>query len=213
MIALYIIGGLLALLILLGLCDLTLALSYDHAFYLTFRFLFFRVKILPASEEKGEKKEKKNAPKSAAEQPGETKAEKNSVGDTLHALRLLLKLLGDFLGATRLRPCRLYVSVGGEDAAKAATTYGAFCAALGSMEAVFNESFRRVKTDFRIGCDFQSPETQIVADIRARLRIFAVLGVLVRFARKEDKPLKFLLTYFSRMKQPKKDDTATDCDD
>lgn len=105
---------------------------------------------------------------------------------TLKDIRALVKLVWDSLSkplkrvlkATRIYDFRLYIVVGGEDAAKAAIRFGEVNIAAGSVLAFLDGNFTLKKPDYNITCDFLSVETRSECSFTAKLTVIAALAFL-----------------------------------
>ena len=139
MIALYIIAGVLALLVLLLLIPVRLSLVYSDDLSLTASYLFFRFPIYPKEKKvrlsdytpRKIRKRKRKAKKKRRLENVAAKAKakkKKTLEQKLRQLRLLLHILKDtyesILSAVRVRVLRLYITVATDDAAKTAILYG-----------------------------------------------------------------------------------------
>ena len=133
MIALYIIGGLIALIALLLLCSVSLTVKYEGDL-LTVRvgYLFLRFRLLPQKE----KRKKQLSEKKTATAAKTKKKKTNAVSDvfssfesTVSVIKLLLNELADVLKKMRVTRLVIDAKIGG-DAAVSAITTGAFNAAV-----------------------------------------------------------------------------------
>ncbi len=136
--------------------------------------------------------EEKKSPPEPEKSPGKkAKKPKGSPKDsadklTLKDIRALVKLVWDSLSkplkrllkATRIYDFRLYIVVGGEDAAKAAIRFGEVNIAAGSAVAFLDGNFTLKKPDYYITCDFLSEETRAECSFTAKLTVIAALAFL-----------------------------------
>ena len=137
-------------------------------------------KSAPKPQSSPEKKPKK--------QKGSTKNSADKL--TLKDIRALVKLVWDSLSkplkqvlkATRIYDFRLYIVVGGEDAAKAAIRFGEVNIAAGSALAFLDGNFTLKKPDYYITCDFLSEETRAECSFTAKLTVIAALAFLLWLA-------------------------------
>lgn len=137
-------------------------------------------KSAPKPQSSPEKKPKK--------QKGSTKNSADKL--TLKDIRALVKLVWDSLSkplkrvlkATRIYDFRLYIVVGGEDAAKAAIRFGEVNIAAGSALAFLDGNFTLKKPDYYITCDFLSEETRAECSFTAKLTVIAALAFFLWLA-------------------------------
>ncbi len=139
----------------------------------------------------GGAEEKKSSPEPEKSPGKKAKKSKGSPKDsadklTLKDIRALVKLVWDSLSkplkrllkATRIYDFRLYIVVGGEDAAKAAIRFGEVNIAAGSAVAFLDGNFTLKKPDYYITCDFLSEETRAECSFTAKLTVIAALAFL-----------------------------------
>lgn len=137
-----------------------------------------------AEEKKSSPEPKKSPGKKAKKPKGSTKNSADKL--TLKDIRALVKLVWDSLSkplkrvlkATRIYDFRLYIVVGGEDAAKAAIRFGEVNIAAGSALAFLDGNFTLKKPDYYITCDFLSEETRSECSFTAKLTVIAALAFL-----------------------------------
>ena len=167
----------------------------------------FGIRLLPSSggdeeTEQGQSgKKKKKAHKTAAKKKSggakKTKGKKTEEaalaekkpGDLLGTVRLVLAAaegalppLGKILSGFRLTDLRLYISVGGPDAAQTAVRYGQVCAVVHGSLATLKHFMRISVTDLQIGYDYLSGSIRQSFSFRLKLRLGRALGQLLRLA-------------------------------
>lgn len=142
------------------------------------------------------KKEKKSSappPKKKAAKHHGAKSGDTKKGGALPPVRELFPLLRPTLAAVKkrvtLHVCRVWVTVGGQgDPAGAALAYGGIHAFFGVFSAALLDSFKVKESDFRCGMDFDAPETAILLELGASLRLWQlcaiVLPLLARFMKR-----------------------------
>lgn len=172
---LYIVGPIVALLLLLLLGNVVLKISYkDGDFKVKLRFLVYGRTLYPAPEKKPSKKKKE---KPAEQKPTEQKKKPEMLlSEITQIIGELKRILGDILKKTRVKPCKLYLTVATGDAAQTAIAYGGCCAALGALEAIMTNTFGKFKSDFSVACDYSSGSWKAEADITVKLRPVWVIG-------------------------------------
>lgn len=144
MIALYIIGGIVLLIAGLMFLSIRIRIAYDGVFSLSVGALFINIKIFPSEKKvkvknyrlkklrkpkKEKKKKKKKAPEKARTEQKKSGFNISSPSDLIDLVKLfaehakvIIKKFGKYL---KIRVDNFLLSVGGEDAAAAAVTYGA----------------------------------------------------------------------------------------
>lgn len=166
---------------------------YDQAgFFAWVKVLFLRLQVFPPKEKKEKKpKEKKAAPSGQGAPQEETPPAPKKKGGTLALVRAALPLIKPALVGLKKRLCindlELSVAWAAQNPADAAIGYGYANAALGTLWAVIDESFKVKKS--RLGCqvdfDSQSPTVYLNATLTLNLwkALTLVLPLLVRFLR------------------------------
>ena len=172
-------------------------------FHVSLRVLFVTVDIYPRKpkpEKTGKQKKKKakkkrklqhNQDYKKAEQHAKrvSDGEKIPVSHKVHEFTELLKMISIKLrelvpgvfGAITLEVRKLYISVGGEDAAAAAVGYGAVCGTLQTLFAVENQC-KKIKfgEDIYVGVDYISGKIKADFEISLKIRAIKVLAALYR---------------------------------
>lgn len=200
----------LAVLLILLLLPFGAVARYDERGVMAWvKVLFFRFQVFPAKREKKAGKEKKKAekaqenkapqakpkeekPKEDATAPKEeTAKEEKKKGGTLELIRAALPLVKPALAGLKKRltidDLELHVTWGAQNPADAAVGYGYANAALGTLWAVVDESFKVKKS--RLGCDVDFDQTRPTVYANAALSInlwktlTLVLPLLIRFYR------------------------------
>lgn len=90
----------------------------------------------------------------------------------------LLELVGRALRTPQLDLLRIQVAAGGNDAEACAMHYGRICAGLGIGLPLVHQTFHVKKQDVDVTCCFQQPETEILAEVEATVRIYQLLVLL-----------------------------------
>ena len=197
MIVLYILGGLLALILLLLLCDIVIRIDYRDGFKLSVHYAFLRFRLVPSKQPAAKKQKKKAAqkPQQIAQPKKKTKLDV-SIGEIVDIVARIFKTLGEIAGKTRVRPCKVAISVASPDAATTALNYGKICAALGGLQALMKENLGYVAPDFRVGWDYTTEKTTVRCKIAVRIRMIRVvksgMTLIVGLLMGEEAPLKSL---------------------
>ncbi len=205
--ALYIAAAVACILAWLLISRVKLSLSYKDAngggdLSLTVRYTLLRLRLIPSKEvkiklgdytyEKTHKK-KKQKPKASAEKKAKAKrkapeeeeaGEKNGAAAILWELKdAILDIIKRVPGKLRLNIKRLRLSVGAEDAAKTAITYGAVTQAVGAALALASEhaDVRIKKRAVLIEPDFLSGKLRADVDVTLSFRVGSVFGLALRF--------------------------------
>ena len=221
MLALWIILGIVALLGLLLLLPLQIVLRYDpeNGFFYRVRLLFVPL-VRSDRPEKVDRPEKKPAaPKK--EQPEEqkksavsdllaflglgeinTKARAKAaisergltavLGDVLAAIKTLLVRTGKCLGCGVFQRFFLTVTIGGDDAADAAISYGTACAAVYSLVTLLEQSMTVRRRRVAVTIDDAQESGSVSLDLALRYRVWHLLRyacfLLGNYLKKERKP-------------------------
>lgn len=221
MLALWIILGIVALLGLLLLLPLQIVLRYDpeNGFFYRVRLLFVPL-VRSDRPEKVDRPEKKPAaPKK--EQPEEqkksavsdllaflglgeinTKARAKAaisergltavLGDVLAAIKTLLVRTGKCLGSGVFQRFFLTVTIGGDDAADAAISYGTACAAVYSLVTLLEQSMTVRRRRVAVTIDDAQESGSVSLDLALRYRVWHLLRyacfLLGNYLKKERKP-------------------------
>ena len=190
MTALYIAGAVVLLIFILLMTRGGATAEYsEDGFFLTARFGFIRLHILPAKEKTEEQKRKaahKKAEKKAKKSKAESeKSEKPKKGGLLKKLKLYLPPALEFLNGFRkkLRIDELtvwYVSAG-EDPAAAALMFGRVSAAMGVLTGALERVLDIKKRDFRAAVSFDDPEPRVYLKAEASIRVGQLLWLAARF--------------------------------
>lgn len=196
MIVLYILGGLLALVLILLLCDIVIRIDYRDGFRLSVRYAFLRFQLVPSKQPAAKKRKKTSETPPQPKQPKKKSKLDVSVGEIVDIVGRIFQTLGEIVGKTRVRPCKVDISVASPDAATTALNYGRICAALGGLQALMKEKLGYCAPDFRVGWDYTTEKTTVRCKIAVRIRMIRVVksGVtlIVGLLLGEDAPLKSL---------------------
>lgn len=195
MIALYIIGGLLALIALV----LSSPISVRFFFYREAPELVVRVwgvpkRVLPRppkkhSEKKPIKKAKKQKKKTKDEKPSVFKElidtlKEDGVGSILRMMGelsvILKQAVGGLFRSVTVTNLQLQMRVSGKDAAAAATNYGKVCAAFYPLYGVFRSGVRVKKQDVDIRPDFLEEGNAVLIDVTARISLWKLTGAALK---------------------------------
>ena len=220
MLALWIILGIVALLGLLLLLPLQIVLRYDpeDGFYYRVRLLFF---TLVRSDRQKEPKEEKKPAAPKKEQPegqkkstvpdllaflglGEINTKERAkaaiaerglaavLGDVLAAVKTLLARTGKCLGSGVFQRFFLTVTIGGDDAADAAISYGTACAAVYSLVTLLEQSMTVRRRRVNVAIDYLQESSRVCLDLALRYRVWHLLRygcfLLGNYLKKERKP-------------------------
>ena len=167
-----------AALVLLSLIRLGVWVSYRSG-VLTLKGKVGPVKltILPQKEKKPAKKKPKPE-KSAEDKP--KKQPKELLALARRALPVALEAAGRLKRKIRVDRLFLDVTVGGEDPAAAAITYGGINAALGMIWPLVEQNFNVKDRCIRTAMDFSAAETDLSLEVAATLTVGQVLALALR---------------------------------
>lgn len=196
-------GGVLVVLLILLLCNVTVIFDYNGALYLKVRYLFFTIVKIPAKKKRARRRNRKakktadTAVKAAeteetAEAPSDKKPDEKpkkpekkksdkTLGDIFEVVKLVLDSLGKplkkLLKRTRISHLSLNVTCGGDDAAKAALNYGRMNILVGNALGWVDSYFTLKPVDeLNVAVDFQSEKTSADCYCEARLTLIAALA-------------------------------------
>lgn len=215
-VVLWILGILLALLVLLCLTRVGVHALFGDALALDAKIGPFRIHILPGKKQ--DKKREKRAKKPKEAEKSEEKAEKKpcfpkpSMADIREAVSVLWPPLKRALNRTRrgvrIHPMDLCVTLGGqEDPAAAAQLYGEAHAGVWAVMPVLERLLVIPEPHIHIGIDFNASETKVEGElgVTARVGTLLAVGATVAFP-----ALKWFLRYRKKQKkQPPEPKAAT----
>ena len=174
MIALWIILGLLALILVLMLIPAGLALHYHgEDFTAEGKWLFLHFTLWPLPEKEEPEKAEKKQEKKAAEKPKkEKKSERRPFMDWLQLINDLLPVLGEVLRkmgkAITLKRCRITMVIAAEEADQTAIRYGRANALLYTIYAFLSRHIRvkefkaELRQDYLSGPEGESAEADLL---------------------------------------------------
>ena len=205
MTALWIIGGIVLLIVLLMMISVTVYVKIDETVRIKVGALGIRFTVFPASRKKEKppktKKRKKEKPAKPQKPMPEKKANERSLGDTISfAVSLLQAIVPSavkLVRKIRITRMRIFLSVGAEDADTAAVRYGQTCMGLYSLLACVDKTMTLRVEDVSVTPDFVTGGTQYDISFSAKLRIgsavfsalsilFKLVAVFVRQAKRPD---------------------------
>ena len=185
MAALWILGILLALILLLLLLRVGVHVRFGDALCVTAMAGPVRLQLVPKPEKKPEKPKKE---KPVKEKPAEEKRKKLDLtpGDIRSALPALWASLKRGLRKTRKRlridPMRLSVCFGGDDPAQTAETYGWANAVMWTVMPELEKLTNMPNPRVHLETDFTAAETRISGEVGLSFRIGDLLAIGFAFA-------------------------------
>lgn len=215
-VVLWILGILLALLVLLCLTRVGVHALFGDALALDAKIGPFRIHILPGKKQDKKREKRAKEPKEA--EKSEEKAEKKPcfpkpfMADIREAVSVLWPPLKRALNRTRrgvrIHPMDLCVTLGGqEDPAAAAQLYGEAHAGVWAVMPVLERLLVIPEPHIHIGIDFNASETKVEGElgVTARVGTLLAVGATVAFP-----ALKWFLRYRKKQKkQPPEPKAAT----
>ena len=144
------------------------------------RFTHRKYLALVEAEKKGlqEKKAEQEAKKSKQKEKGK----KESVANTVSLITQILERLGVYAGRLRTKIKSLDVTVGGDDAASAAVTYGVISQSVSYLIEILDCNTKLNIPDpdrLSVKCDYTAKEISINVDISVKLRVIDALRTAV----------------------------------
>ena len=178
-------GIIFIIILLLTLGKVTVIVDYSESLIVKIKYMFFPVFTLPSKKKasdkpkKSKKKEKKDDDKKSDKKKKDKK--KPSLDDILELLRLALNSIGKplkkIIKRIEISHLALNVVCGGEDAAKAAITFGAVNMAVGNLLGWLDTFCTLKPVDaLSVNVDFESEETTADAYVEVRLTVAAALA-------------------------------------
>lgn len=186
----WIIAGIILIIIfLLTLGKANVTVDYGESLIVKIKYMFFPILTLPSAKKKSEKpkKAKKKKQKPAKDEKSEEKPKKKlSLDDILELVKLALDSLGKplkkILKRVEISHLALNIVCGGEDAAKAAITFGTVNIAVGNLLGWLDTFFTLKPVDeLSVNVDFESEETTADAYVEVKLTIAAALAFAFTF--------------------------------
>ena len=185
-VVLWILGILLALLVLLCLTRVGVHALFGDALALDAKIGPFRIHILPGKKQDKKREKRAKEPKEA--EKSEEKAEKKpcfpkpSMADIREAVSVLWPPLKRALNRTRrgvrIHPMDLCVTLGGqEDPAAAAQLYGEAHAGVWAVMPVLERLLVIPEPHIHIGIDFNASETKVEGELGVTARVGTLLAV------------------------------------
>lgn len=178
----WIIAGIILIIILiLVLGKAKITVDFSESLVVKIKYMFFPILTIP-SKKKAPKKPKKE--KKAKDEKAEKKPKKKislSLDNILDLVRFAFSSIGKplrkILKRIEISHLALNVVCGGEDAAKAAITFGAVNMAVGNLLGWFDTIFTLKPVDeLSVNVDFESEETTADAYVEVKLTIAAVFA-------------------------------------
>ncbi len=209
MVALIIIGALVALLLLLLLMPLRVTLIYEDeiaVFLSVYGFTFplypkrKKIKLSDYSKKKLRKRRRKAKEKERQKEKASEKKQKKTIKQSLRMLRLSLYLLQNsykkIAAALRIRVHRLYVGVATDDAAKTAILYGVAASGVAYLLEILRDFTKTTekKNAVAVWADFCGTESTLDVKISFTASLYRLLclglwavRLFFRFQKKEAK--------------------------
>mgnify|MGYP002521136116 FL=1 len=198
-----IVGAIFVVILLLTFGKVTIIFDYKDDLILKVKYLFIPIVKIPADKPKKEKKPKKpkkSKKKPEAENPEEAKEKpkkKPALEDILEVAKLAVNSVGKplkkIIKRTIIDHLSIDISVGGEDAAKTAISFGATNFAVGSALGWLDTFFTLKKPDcINITADFASEETKIDCYCEIKLVLAAGIAFLFTFL---GRAIKYFFTH------------------
>ena len=179
----------LGVLVLLAILPLGAAVNYhSEGFFLDVIAGPVRIPILPKKKKDSPKKEKKKEKKKKSDKKGkgepapEKKKKKGGpITDFLPIVKTALDLLNSFRKKLRIKRLELKWIMAGDDPCDLAINYGRANAAMGNLMPQLERCFVIKKRDVEIECDFEAPETVIIARADVTITLGWLLAIVVHY--------------------------------
>lgn len=188
MTALYIVGGLVLLVVLLLSGPISLRFYYYQTPLCVLRIWGIPVRLLPRTEKKRAVSKQTAAPKQEEKRFElldrlQQSFQEDGVAATLSWLGEIAKLLTETTGRVlrdmRVRLLRIELRIGGEDASAAAIHFGEVCAVLYPLLSIIGSQMRIQKRMVEVRPDFENEGTAALLDMRCGISLWKVCGALL----------------------------------
>ncbi|MCH5208746.1 MAG: DUF2953 domain-containing protein [Oscillospiraceae bacterium] len=185
----WIIAGIIFIIILLlTLGKVSVMVDYGELLIVKIKYMFFPIFTLPQKKEAAEKpkkakrkkKEKKKEDEKSDDKENKEK-KKPAIGDIIELVKAGVDSLGKplkkILKRVEISHLKLNIVCGGEDAAKAAITFGAVNMAVGNLLGWIDTFFTLKPVDeLAVNVDFESEQTTAKAYVMVKLTVAAALA-------------------------------------
>lgn len=181
-------GIIFIIILLLTLGKVSVMVDYGELLIVKIKYMFFPIFTLPQKKEAAEKpkkaKRKKKEQKKKDEKPDDKEnkeKKKPALGDIIELVKAGVDSLGKplkkILKRVEISHLRLNIVCGGEDAAKAAITFGAVNMAVGNLLGWIDTFFTLKPVDeLSVNVDFESEQTTAKAYVMVKLTVAAALA-------------------------------------
>lgn len=179
-------GAILVVILLLTLGRVTVIVDFNKSLILKIKYMFFPVFALPVKKKSTDKPKKAKKKSKKKDEKSEEKSEEKSkkkleLGEIFELVKLALDSLGKplkkILKRVEISHLALNIVCGGEDAARAAITFGAVNMAVGNLLGWLDTFFTLKPVDeLSINVDFESEETLADAYVEVKLTVAAALA-------------------------------------
>lgn len=185
-----IVGIIFVIILLLTLGKVSVMVDYNESLIVKIKYMFFPVFAIPAMKEKKPKKTKAKKKEKKKKEESDDKDKKNkkkpALGDILELVKMGLNSLGKplrkIIKRVEISHLALNIVCGGEDAAKAAITFGAVNMAVGNLLGWLDTFFTLKPVDeLSINVDFESEQTVADAYVEIKLTVAAALAFVFTF--------------------------------
>ena len=190
MIALYIIGAFLFLILVLCLLRISVHAAYDNGLEkLVFSFGFIKIDFLKERKPKKTKKQPKKKVSPPPKKPDKPQKKRGMLKNLDMIRELLAAIKPVFRGLLKSINISLELDlrISSGDAAKTGILYGRVCSAAGAVDVLTNRLFTMKKKKINIVPDFYNTKTSIMFDIKLKMFVYQ----LIYFG------LKFIVNYFA----------------
>ena len=169
MIALYIIGGLALLILLILLLPIRGALKYSaEGFTLDIRYLSYVLAAIPGKQ----KGKLKKLVKEALEKRG-------GLVKPLLAVRIeIFQAIGKLFSGIRVKELKVWYLAAADNAAEAALQFGKMQAGLGAITGALENIFTIKKRDYRVDVSFEKTEPEVYIEARMILPLYRLIAIL-----------------------------------
>lgn len=178
MIALYVFGGLILLILLIVFSNIRIVVEYENDLTVRVEFWCFRYTLIPMKEKlKKEQKKQEKAAEIKEEKSVKKKGFLDTVRDTISTTKLIMSKLEPVFKSIHIKPLYIYIGVGGDNAAFTAIATGTANAVVHPFVAWMSDNVEVKKTDVTI-----VPNYNAKSEFHFKTRIYIRINHIVAAA-------------------------------
>lgn len=180
MIALYILGGLAILILLIVFSSIKIVVEYEHELTVRAEFWCFRYTLIPMKEKlKKEQRKEEKAEIIKEEKSVKKKGFLDTVKDTIGTTKIILSKLEPVIKSIRIKPLYIYIGVGGDNAAFTAIATGTANAVVHPFVAWMSDNVEVKKADVAVIPNYNA-KSEFHFKTRIYIRINHIIAAAAR---------------------------------